>query len=184
MKITLLSFSFTFIYAIALSQPSDFIVIKKDQRTVKSFFAGSNISFETAGGYYSGQITSIKKDSLYINQFDVRQRATNWGVYVLDTVATYRFVFHYRAIITIGKQKQTGFNWSGSGESLYYGGILITAVGLGTWLFTKTGTVSHASPVLIISGAALAGIGYLLKRQKNAGYTIGKKYQLQYISVK
>lgn len=173
-----------FIYTSVISQPSDFIVLKKDQRTVKTFFAGSNIGFETGRGYYAGQITSINKDSLFINQYDIRQIPTNLGIYVLDTVATYRLSFNYKEILAVEKQKKRGFNWASSGGSLLGGGILITAVGLGSWIFTKPGSVSHASPALVIGGAALAGAGYLLLRSNSAGYTIGKKYQLQYISVK
>lgn len=170
-------------YAEGSSQPSDFIVLKKYHKTVKSFFAGSNISFATADGYYDGRITSIRKDSLFINQYDIRRRQTNLGVYVLDTIATYRFVFNYKDIIKMGSKIRNGFNWRGTGESLFYGGVLITGVGLGTWVITKPGTEYHASPLVVISGAALAGIGYLLLSSNNS-ISIGKKYQLEYIRVK
>ncbi|HUS00646.1 MAG TPA: hypothetical protein VMY77_02910 [Chitinophagaceae bacterium] len=183
MKGTLLFFILSFIYAEVFSQPSDFLVLKKHHRTVKSFFAGSNISFETDKGFYSGQITSVNKDSLFINQYDIRQRQTVLGIYVLDTVATYKLVFNYKDILKIGSEKKKGFNWSASGGSLFYGGILLTGVGLGTWVFTKPGTEYHASPLVVISGAALAGIGYLLLKSNNSN-SIGKKYQLEYITVK
>lgn len=182
---TILSLLFAFfIVAAGLSQPSDFIVLKKNQRTIKSFFTGSNIIFQTANGEYSGQITAIKKDSLFINQYDVRQVPTNLGIYVLDTVATYRIAFNYKDITKITNQGRKGFNWAASGGSLFGGGILITAVGLGTWVFTKPGTQYHASPALVLSGAALAGIGYLLLKSNGSYYTIGKKYQLEYVKVK
>lgn len=184
MKSAFFLFLSFFIYVSVIAQPSDFIVLKKDQRTIKTYFAGSNIGFETERGYYAGQITSIKKDSLFINQYDIRQIPTPLGIYVLDTVATYRLAFNYREILGVEKQKKRGFNWASSGGSLLGGGILITAVGLGSWVFTKAGSVSRANPGLVIGGAALAGAGYLLLRSNNAGYTIGKKYQLQYISVK
>lgn len=184
MKSALLFFITSFIYAAGLSQPSDFIVLKKDQRTVKSFFAGSNIGFKTANGSYTGQITSVKKDSLFINQYDVRQVLTNFGFYVIDTVATYRLVFNYKDIIKVENQKRKGFNWAASGGTLFGGGILITAVGLGTWIFTKPETQYHASPALVISAGALAGVGYLLLRSSSSYYSIGKKYQLEYVKVK
>lgn len=184
MKSAFLFFVSLFIYALCLSQPSDFIVLKKDSRTIKSFFAGSLIGFETDGGFYSGKITAVKKDSLFINQYDVRQVPTNLGVYVLDTVAVYRLKFNYKEISKIENQKRKGFNWAASGGSLLGGGILITAVGLGTWAFTKPGTQYHASPALVLSGAALAGIGYLLLKSNGSYYSIGKKYQLEYIKVK
>lgn len=172
-----------FISAVVYSQPSDFIVLKKNHRTVKSFFAGSNIVFKTGNGYYAGQITAVNKDSLFINQYDIRKLPTNLGVYIVDTVATYRLVFNYRDIIKIENFKK-GFNWAGSGGSLFGGGILLTAVGLGTWIFTKPGTRYHASTTLVAGSAALAGVGYLLLRSNGSYYDIGKKYQLEYIKVK
>ena len=184
MKSAFLFFISTFIYYSCLSQPSDFIVLKKDQRTIKSFFAGSNVGFVTENGYYSGKIISVKKDSLFMEQYDIRQVPTNLGVYVVDTVATYRLAFNYKEIIKIENQKRKGFNWAASGGSLLGGGVLITAVGLGTWVFTKPGTQYHASPALVISGAALAGIGYLLLKSNGSYYAIGKKYHLEYIKVK
>lgn len=184
MKSALLFFISLFFFASCSSQPSDFIILKKDQRTIKSFFAGSIIGFGTDRGYYSGKVIAVKKDSLFINQYDVRQVPTNLGVYMLDTVATYRLSFNYKEIIKIENQKRKGFNWASSGGSLLGGGILITTIGLGTWIFTKPGTQYHASPALVISGAALAGIGYLLLKSNGSYYTIGKKYQLEYIKVK
>ena len=119
-----------------------------------------------------------------MNQYDIRQLPTNLGVYVVDTVATYRLVFNYKDIMAIENQKRKGFDWGASGGSLLGGGILITAVGLGTWIFTKPGTQYHASPVLVGAGAALAGIGYVLLRSHGSKYKIGKKYQVEYVKVK
>lgn len=184
MKSALFFFITSFIYAAVLSQPSDFIIIKKNRQAVKSFFAGSNISLQTEGGYYSGQITSIKKDSLFIIQYDIRQLPTNLGIYVVDTVATYRLSFNYKEIIKVEKQKGKGFNWAASGGSLLGGGVLLTAVGLGTWIFTKPGNTYHASTAFVVGSAALAGIGYLLLRSNSSFYSIGKKYQLEYVKVK
>jgi len=184
MKYAFLFFISCFIYIKIFSQPSDFIVFKKNQHIIKSFFAGSGITFKTVDGYYSGKIIIVKKDSLYINQYDVRQVPTNLGVYMLDTVAIYRLAFNYKDIIGIRNEKRKGFNLAASGGSLFGGGILITAFGLGTWIFTKPGTQYYASPALVISSAALAGVGYLLLRSNSSDYDIGKKYQLDYVKVK
>jgi len=103
---------------------------------------------------------------------------------MLDTVATYRLGFNYKDVIKIENQKTKGFNWANSGGSLLGGGVLITVAGLVTWIFAKPGTQYHASPALVIGGAALAGIGYLLLRSNGSYYSISKKYQLKYIKVK
>lgn len=180
-----------FIYLIAslictvvLSQPTDFLVVKKDQRTIKNFFSGSHIGLETGGGKYYGLITAVKQDSLFLNQYDIRSVITGMGFYVVDTVATYRLSFNYKQILKIEKPKRKGFNWAASGGSLLGGGVLLTALGLGTWIFTKPGSSSHASVAFVAGSAALAGIGYLLVRSNGSYYSIGKKYQLEYVKVK
>lgn len=173
-----------FLCAPVLCQPSDFMVIKKGEKAVKSFMSGNTISFHTANGSYSGRINAMHRDSVFLLQFAIRQVPTTIGTYILDTVATYRLGFNYREITRIESHKRKGFDLASSGGSLFGGGILITAVGLGTWIFTKPGTQYYASPALVISGAALAGIGYLLLRSNSNKYNIGKKYQLQYVKVK
>lgn len=170
--------------ATACAQPSDFLVIKKNQRIVKSFFAGSNIIFATGTGSYSGQITAVNKDSLYINQYDIRQVPTNLGVYVVDTVATYRLRFNYKEITKIARERGKGFDWAASGGTLLGGGGLLAVVGLGTWIFAKPGTRYHASTGLVVGSAALAGIGYLLLKSNGSFYTIGEKYRLEYLRMK
>ncbi|MDQ6756622.1 MAG: hypothetical protein M3004_06770 [Bacteroidota bacterium] len=184
MKIVSLFFIFLYISSKSLSQPSDFIVLKKNNRTLKSFFAGSSIFFKTERGYYSGKINAIRKDSIFLLQYDIRQVPTGLGVFVTDTISTYRLQFGYKEIRAIENEKRKGFNWAASGSSLFGGGVLITAIGLGTWIFTKPGTQYHASPSLVVAGAALTGIGYLLLRSGNGVYKIGGKYWLQYIRVK
>lgn len=148
---------------------------------MKTYYTGEVISFGAVSGYFSGVITAIAKDTIFFTQYDIRQRPTNLGVYVLDTVGTYKLGFNYRDIAYIGHNR-SGFNWSASGASLLGGGIILTTVGLGTWVFTKPGTQYYASPALVIGSAALAGVGYLLLKS-NHSYKLGNKYHLEYISL-
>ena len=173
--IVLLAFTF----GSALAQGSDFILLKKNSHTLKTYYTGQPISLGTASGAYSGIISSIQKDSLYLTQYDIRQVPTNLGVYVVDTVSVYKLKFNYHDILYIG-HRSSGFNWSGTGASLFGGGLLLTTVGLGTWLFAKPGTRYYAPPALIIGSATLGGIGYLLLTSKNS-FKLGSKYQLEYV---
>lgn len=100
----------------------------------------------------------------------------------MDTVAIYRSRMHYHQIESIIKER-TGFNWRGSGYALFYGGILLTAAGLGTWIFSEPDTRYYASPELVIGAAALTGIGYFLKRSRVPELKIGKKYSLEYVNL-
>lgn len=80
--------------------------------------------------------------------------------------------------------KKNKFDWSASGGVLLGGGVLLTTVGLGTWIFTKPNTRYYASPYLVGGAALLGGIGYLLIKSGNKGMPLGKKYSLEYIKVK
>jgi hypothetical protein len=170
--------------AYCTAQPSDLLILKKNDRTLQTFFPGNEISFNTTSGYYGGVIRYINHDSLFLVYYDIRQIPTNLGVYVLDTVATYPFAVNYHQITGFGKMKKNKFDWSGSGAALFGGGVLLTTVGLGTWLFTKPKTRYYASPYLVGSAAVLGGIGYLLIKTGNKGMMLGKKYTLEYVKVK
>lgn len=184
MKHLLMFFSCLFFLHFSNAQSSDILVLKKNLKTVKTYFPGTEINVNTDEGYYDGIITSIRKDSVFIIHYDIRQIPSNLGIYFLDTIATYRYGINYKSIIALNKPYDSKkFNWSGSGGTLFGGGILITTVGLGTWLFTKPNTRYHASPYLIGGAAVLAGLGYLLIKSGNKGMEIGKKYSLLYIHV-
>ena len=166
------------------AQPSDLLILKKNNRTLQTFFPANEIHFSTYSGYYTGIIKSIGRDSLFLIYYDIRQMPTNLGVYVLDTVATYPFAVNYHQIVSLGKMKKNKFDWSASGGALLGGGLLLTAVGLGTWLFTKPNSRYYASPYLVGGAAILGSIGYLLLKSGNKGMILGKKYSLEYIKVK
>jgi hypothetical protein len=145
------------------SQSSDLLILKKKNKTLQTFFPGNEIIFNTPFRYYDGFITSIKNDSLYLIQYDIRQIPTNLGIYMLDTVGRYHFAINYKEIISLGKDRGKKFDWSGSGGALLGGGTLLTIVGLGTWIFTKPNTQYYASPYLVGGAALLAGVGIFLQ---------------------
>lgn len=166
------------------AQPSDILLLKKHDHTLRTFFPGNQIAFSTATGYFSGYIESIRNDSLFLVQYDIRQIPNNLGFYFLDTVGIYPFNFNYKQITGFGKNNKRNFDWSASGGALFGGGVLLTTVGLGTWLFTKPNSQYYASPYLVGGAALFAFIGYLLVKSGSKGLMLGKKYSLQYIRVK
>lgn len=166
--------------AAAHAQPSDFIILKKKDKTIRSYYAGTQIEFvSTTGAYRNAVITRIVNDSIFLQEFIVRTVMTQLGFYIVDTAGSYFYKYHYKQISSIGKQ-QKGFNLSGSGAALMGGGaILILANGV-VFLVDK----KKFSPALLIASAALAGIGYLMSRSGSKGMQIGKKnYRLEYIKV-
>lgn len=172
---------FLFLVPAVLFAQSDFLMLKKNGKVVKSYYPGSEIMFSAGDFYREAKITDINNDSLFLVQYDVRTVMTNLGVYMLDTVATYYSAIRYSDITALG-QKTYGFSWKGAGATLFGGGTVLTVAGLLTWVFAKPNTRYYAPPAFVGAAAALAGIGYLLMQNKGHQMKIGKKYSLQYIS--
>lgn len=173
-KLLLLVFVFT--TAASFGQASDFILFKKKDRTLKTYFAGGQISFTAvSGAYIEANITAIKNDTLFLKQYIVRQVPTQLGVYVLDT-SFYYAQYHYNQILSIGKTGRH-FDWGGSGAALMGGGLLLTVASGVVYLADN----KKFSPELLGASVGLFGVGYLLSRASGKGMIIGKKYSLVYI---
>jgi hypothetical protein len=170
-------------FASSCTAQNDLLILKKNNRTVESFYPASEMDFSTSTRYYEAYVTSIEKDSVFLVQYDVRRVYTNLGVFVLDTVAQYHFGVNYHDIISFGK-KRKNFDWNSSGAALFGGGVLLTAAGLVTWIVAKPNTRYYARPQLVIGAAAIAAVGYLLMKSGNKTMVLGKKYTLHYIKMK
>jgi len=161
------------------AQSSDVILLKRHKKTVKRYFSGTDIDLTTnTGVYLSAQIVKIKSDSLFLRHFDIRQVPTQLGVYILDTVATYYYKYHYNQIKAIGKTGRR-FNLSGSGASLLGGGILLTLASGVVFLVDR----DKFSPALLIASASLATVGYVMSKTGGKGMIIGKKYSMVYLGI-
>ncbi len=83
----------------ASAQHSDFITLKKKGRTVRSYYAGTEIEFmSTNGAYRNGLINSIKNDTVHMQEFLVQRLPTTYGGYILDTAGSFRYKYHYNEI--------------------------------------------------------------------------------------
>lgn len=171
-----------FIASICKAQ-NDLLILKKNGRTVESFFPGSEMDFSSNVRYFEGQVTGIKNDSVFLVQYDIKSIYTpNLGVFVLDTVSEYHFGIKYKDIISFEKKRSSFL--SASGGALFGGGTVLTVAGLATWILAKPNTRYYARPQFVITAAALAGIGYFLMKSGNKTMTLGKKYTLLYIKMK
>lgn len=164
----------------SLAQTSDFIILKKKDRTVASYFPGTKIQFVTRNGAYrDALIEKIEKDTLFIREYLVRKGMTSMGFYVIDTLGSYHYAYDYHEIHNIGTPDPK-FNWSGSGSALFGGGILLTAASGVVYLADR----KKFSPELMIAGAGLGIIGYLILKISGRPVIIGKRgYHLDYFSV-
>ena len=107
------------------AQASDYIIIKNSKRRIiKSFWPGQRITFETVNrNYFSGPITKIQNDSIFVKTFDIRVYMTNLGVTRSDTFRTYLNGFYYNDILSVKVLENHRVIRSLSDKLLLYGGI-------------------------------------------------------------
>ena len=164
-------------------QQSDFIVLKKKNKILKSYFSGSQIQFIANDAFYSGTISKVDKDSIFIIQYDIRKVPTNLGVYMMDTISALQYPVYFKEVTQIIKNRK-GFDWGASGASLFGGGVLISAVGMATWLFTKQDSRYYAGTKLVGGAALAAAAGFVLLKSNKSTYAINRKVTLHYIPAK
>lgn len=158
------------------AQSGDFLLLKKKDRTIQTYFAGSTISFISVNGAgIEAYIQAIRNDSLFLKQFITRPIPTQLGVYVLDT-SFYYYQYHYNQIRAIGK-KGRRFDWAGSGAALMGGGLLLTVASGVVYLADN----NKFSPELLGAAVGLTGVGYILSRNSGGAMEIGNKYSLLYV---
>lgn len=171
-----------------LAQASDYIVIKKkNNRTLKTYFPGTFISAVTYTGFtLNGIIKEIKNDSVFIEQQEVRQVATQFGVPALDTLV-YTIRLHYQEI--------RGFSYAidrpGGGRNS--GGLLpsvMIAGGAGFIVLELVNTAYRGESLnegnkltLLAIAAGVAATGLLWKHLKKRNSGAGKKYKVIYVNM-
>ena len=162
------------------SQSADFIALKKNNKTIKTYYAGTHIDLTTtSGAYISALINGIKNDSLYLQEFIINYLPTTFGTYIIDTAGSYHYKFHYNQIKAIGKADKKGFNVKGSGAALFGGGIVLTVASGVVYLADR----NKFSAPLLIASAGLATVGYFMSKGGGNAILIGKKYKLVYMDM-
>ncbi|MEO7522513.1 MAG: hypothetical protein ABIT58_00385 [Ferruginibacter sp.] len=165
----------------SFGQTSDFIILKKKDKPVRSYFPGTQIEFvSTTGAYRNAVITGIYEDTLFMKEYIIRTMITQFGFYVTDTLGSYSYAYNYHDIKSIGKKEKTGFNVRGSGAALLGGGLLLTVASGVVYLADR----KKFSPALLGASVGLAGLGYLMSQAGSKPIVIGKKkYRLEYVDL-
>jgi len=161
------------------SQASDFIIVKKrNNRTVKTFFPGVPISFETVDKRQaSGMIEAIRNDSIFVKQWDIRPMLNSFGIPVVDTVAAYLSGYHYKEIGKVDVSDRMKFQQVTLGRLLIIGGsgyILLNVINGAIRHESITGAKNLTS-LGIAAGAVGTGLlaNYIVKHKN--------KYHVEYV---
>lgn len=172
---------------IASAQPSDYIVLKKkNNRTLKTYFPGTFLSAVTYTGFtLNGVIKQIKNDSVFIEQFDVRQVPTQFGVPALDTVV-YTIRLHYQEITKYlyTTNRSGGARRTGGGllpQIMILGGIGFIVLEVVNTLYRGESLSDGNKLTVMAIAAGIAATGFLWKHLQNRGDRTGKKYTAVYV---
>jgi hypothetical protein len=177
----------------AFAQPSDFIVLKKrNNRTLKTYFPGTFISAATYTGYnFSGIIKQIKNDSVFIEQQDVRQVPTPFGVPALDTII-HTIRLHYKEIRVFYYTSDKLSSGSGMRRS-FVGRTLPQIMSLGGTgfiilelvnTFYRGESLSDGNKLTVLAIAAgVAATGFLWQHLQNRNTSAGTKYKVVYVDM-
>lgn len=180
------SLFFLFVASSGFSQASDFISIrKKNNRTVKTYFPGVTIKFQTT--YFrmvEGYILKINNDSVFVKEWDIRVVPTNLGVTMVDTAGSFVTGVHYKEIKVVYWDKRKKVH-----ELITDGTILmIGGTGYAALNIINGGILGESitdSDNLKKLGIALgvAGTGFLLKKLTGKEARFERKYRVHYIKM-
>jgi len=163
------------------AQSSDFLILKKNNKFIKSYYSGINIELITKSGVYkNGVINKIQHDSIFLQEFLINRSMTSMGFYVTDTLGSFHYSYHYKDILSIIKKSKDNFDWSASGATLLGGGTLLTIASGVVYIADR----KKFSPQLLVAGTGLGVIGFFLSKIKPKNVVIGKRnYRLEYIKM-
>lgn len=172
----------------------DFFVLKKKDKTLQRFAAGSFIVFKLKGGeWITGDIIRIQHDSFY-----VRQRALRYTLTGIDTV---HFGTMQIALSDIGTmpRKSAMVYYRNDKPQLLHGhekyvyiknGLLFQLLGGGYTVLNVTNSLAKNDPPFgrknrkrLFIGAAVFSIGELLHLTYRRYMEIGRKYHLTYVKI-
>ena len=176
-----------------VAQPSDFIALKKNNnRTIRTYFPGSSIDGLTNSGFVlHGTIKRIANDTIEIEQLQVRQIATPFGVPSLDTVR-YTIQVYYKDIRQFYYADNSAYGSRRRRESfasrilppvMMAGGLgYIILEGVNTIYRKESFTEGNKLTTMAVA-AGVAATGFIWNMLNQRKYKAGGKYRVVYVSM-
>lgn len=184
LPILLIAFTLT-----AFAQPSDYIVLKKkNNRTLKTYFPGTFISAVTYTGFtLNGIIQQIRNDSVFIQQQEIRQLPTQFGVPILDTIE-YTIRLHYEEIraysYTVARSGRSYRRRGGMIQNLMIiGGTGFIVLELVNTVYRNESLSDGNKLTAMAIAAGVAATGLLWKAIQNRTTGSKAKYKVVYVNM-
>lgn len=168
-------------FGIALNAQKGHLLLLKDKGvTIRSFSVGDYVNFQFSNGQWlTAYLTSIKEDTIQINQFALQKVMTMFGTYSEDTLKLGRMLLHINEIKAFAKDR-------GHYNSVVTNGTFLQVGGLGYILLNVANSLIKNDPVFeqknipkLIGGAVSVVAGKLLRKANPDYRPIGKRYSLE-----
>jgi hypothetical protein len=176
-------FIFVFILFSFSAKSQDFIILKKRNTTLQTFFTGSNINFQLNNReWIQGYIKRISHDSLVIQPIEIRYLPTIWGTRIPDTLFLSLLKIP-AADINAMPRKNESFEYIKNGtlfRDAGFGYLLLNIINALINNESVFGGNNITKQSIAISGFVL---GKVLQKTYSSTLHIGKKYHLQYINL-
>jgi hypothetical protein len=181
--IRILSFLFLILSSLAAASQHNILLVRKNNKTIKTFFEGKYIAFDTKQkSTASGIITKISKDSLFVRYFDIIATGTPYGGVYFDTSFRFTTAIHVSDIGALHPfSDRSGRARSGMIMMVAGGGILV--LGAVNGLYRGDKIKEWYKPASFITAGAFAAAGYLWRKSSKKKLVIGRKYQLKILSI-
>ncbi len=170
---------------IIVSAQSDFVVVKKrNNRTVKTFMPGANITLTTYQNFVlSGSIEEIRNDSIFVKMYNIVFVPTQFGTTAIDTLGSNIIGVNYREIQRIDLGKRDAFGFVKKGTVFMIGGLGYIALNLinSGYLGESVSDPENLTSLAIAAGVAIAGL--TLNRIYNYHKRNGMLYRIKYINM-
>ncbi|GAB3005455.1 hypothetical protein GCM10027051_00390 [Niabella terrae] len=170
----------------AQAQVPDFIAVrKKNGITVKSYYAGTDISFiSKEGRRYDGRVDRVANDSIFLKYYQTNAYTNVFGTLSYDTVNTYIVPVHYQDIkqVLIPREMKKSHYLNTVGKLAFYGGYGYTLLnivnsGNGYKPFARDNLANTAV------GLGIGTLGLILNRRYRKGYQRSGKYRIVYMDL-
>jgi hypothetical protein len=148
-----------FLLPLTVSAQTDLLILEKNGSQIRTYTTGTDIEMQTIyNQWFQGTITEMRNDTVSVNGLP----------------------FSYKEIATV-RIRHANFS-----NTVLSTGMMAASVG--GFILGGVNGLNRSDPpkdwytgTWVVTGAALLVGGYALTRTRSSTYTIGKKYQLQYL---
>ena len=174
--LVILLFSFHFAHS-----QSDFLVLKKKDRTIQTFMPGFTITFQLNNHQWlQGIIKKIERDSIFIREVKIQPVYGAWGFAGYDTGILSLLKFHVNDIIAFPAPEKP-FAFITNGLFFQIGAAGYAGLNIINGISRKEKIFDNKNSVRLGIASVIFGMGELLHLSHPGNMMLGKKYHLLYI---